>query len=431
MSLISTSSPSTTPSSTKSPLFSTSFKDTLGSVGDTTKKTLTEIFTKSNIVLIISFLAIYFLIYFILGIFYPKNVNTNLEYESVRVTRIFDGLVLLIVLVYVLSSLSTMNADSVSSYISKQLTKFKTFAENPYSIFSVLVFIIVLYCSIYLIRIPMTTTTKPVSVMIVETLAIILFVALTIIDFFKYLLHIDILKLTLDDMIDWFKIGTPNSSSSPSSTTSPSSSSSPGTTTSDVNSHLKSPSTSMKDPSLASSNSELTSENTSSQNLSNTVNTNNEVFNIKNNIYTYDEAQAVCSIYGAKLATYDQIESAYNDGGEWCNYGWSDGQLALFPTQKMTWNALQKTDKTKNMCGRPGINGGYIKNKNARFGVNCFGKKPPPTDKEKQLFNGNIASKLPESAFDQDLKTKMDIWKKNPDRFLIMNSFNVKDWSEF
>ena len=42
----------------------------------------------------------------------------------------------------------------------------------------------------------------------------------------------------------------------------------------------------------------------------------NEVFNVSNNAYTYDEAKAVCSIYGAELATYDQIEQAYNNGAE-------------------------------------------------------------------------------------------------------------------
>ena len=63
----------------------------------------------------------------------------------------------------------------------------------------------------------------------------------------------------------------------------------------------------------------------------------NEVFNISNNLYTYDDAQAICSVYGAQLATYDQVEEAYKDGAEWCNYGWSENQMAFFPTQKSTW----------------------------------------------------------------------------------------------
>jgi len=103
----------------------------------------------------------------------------------------------------------------------------------------------------------------------------------------------------------------------------------------------------------------------------------NEVFNVSNNAYTYEEAQDICSTYGAQLATYDQIEAAYNNGGEWCNYGWSDGQMAYFPTQKSTWNRLQQNPATKNACGRPGINGGYMANPNIRFGANCYGVKPP------------------------------------------------------
>jgi hypothetical protein len=157
----------------------------------------------------------------------------------------------------------------------------------------------------------------------------------------------------------------------------------------------------------------------------------NEVFNIRNNLFTYDEAKSVCSIYGAKLANYDQVEAAYEDGGEWCNYGWSEGQMALFPTQKETWNKLQKTDRAKNACGRPGVNGGYMRNPKLRFGVNCYGKKPKASDKEKKLMSANIEDKLPESAADRRLRLKMDNWKKNADKYLVMNSFNKKDWSDF
>ena len=82
----------------------------------------------------------------------------------------------------------------------------------------------------------------------------------------------------------------------------------------------------------------------------------------------------VCDAYDAKLATYSQVEEAYNKGGEWCNYGWSADQLALFPTQKNTYDELMKTKNHKHDCGRPGINGGYIDNPNVRFGVNCYEK---------------------------------------------------------
>ena len=66
----------------------------------------------------------------------------------------------------------------------------------------------------------------------------------------------------------------------------------------------------------------------------NEYNSGKEVFHIPNNKYTYKDAKAVCKAYGARLANYDEVENAYNKGGEWCSYGWSKNQLALFPTQK-------------------------------------------------------------------------------------------------
>ena len=86
-----------------------------------------------------------------------------------------------------------------------------------------------------------------------------------------------------------------------------------------------------------------------------------QVFNIPDNKYTYDDAKALCAAYGADLATYDQIEKTYKQGGEWCSYGWSDNQMVFYPTQPETFNSLQKIDGHQHDCGRTGINGGYMK----------------------------------------------------------------------
>lgn len=102
-----------------------------------------------------------------------------------------------------------------------------------------------------------------------------------------------------------------------------------------------------------------------------------EVFHIRDSMFTYDEAPAVCAAYGAKLATLEQVIEAYNSGAEWCGYGWSAGGMALYPTQKSTWDELQReVDPGKRTaCGRPGVNGGYF-DPSLKFGVNCFGFKP-------------------------------------------------------
>ena len=59
-----------------------------------------------------------------------------------------------------------------------------------------------------------------------------------------------------------------------------------------------------------------------------------EVFHVPNNIYNYEEAKAICKAYDSELATYDQIEDAYNKGANWCSYGWSEGQLSFISQHK-------------------------------------------------------------------------------------------------
>ena len=155
-----------------------------------------------------------------------------------------------------------------------------------------------------------------------------------------------------------------------------------------------------------------------------------EVFNVSNNKYTYEDAQAVCSSFGAKIATYDQVEAAYNNGAEWCNYGWSDRQMAFFPTQKATWDKLQKFPKKKNNCGRPGVNGGYIDNPYVKFGVNCYGKKPTPTDSDIDRLQSKQTNPIPLTAEDKELHDKIEYWKKNADK-LELSSFNNNNWSRY
>ena len=153
-----------------------------------------------------------------------------------------------------------------------------------------------------------------------------------------------------------------------------------------------------------------------------------QVFNIPGNYYDYENAQALCKAYGAELATYDQIEKAYNNGAEWCNYGWSANQQALFPTQKKTFDYLQTVKGHENDCGRTGINGGYMANPKLRFGVNCYGNKPKITAEEEELMKTTPA--YPQTAEDIAFQKRVDYWKTKVGDILV-SPFNKNSWGSF
>ena len=108
----------------------------------------------------------------------------------------------------------------------------------------------------------------------------------------------------------------------------------------------------------------------------------NEVFHIGKNEFTYKQSKQACSALGARLATRSEVQGAYNKGAGWCNYGWTDGQYALYPTQKKTYRMLKRAGRSGE-CGKPGINGGYFADAELEFGVNCYGMRP-------QTENSNI-----------------------------------------
>jgi hypothetical protein len=152
-----------------------------------------------------------------------------------------------------------------------------------------------------------------------------------------------------------------------------------------------------------------------------------QVFNIPDNNFIYDDAKALCKAYGARLATYEELEEAYNKGAEWCNYGWSEGQMALFPTQQKTWNKLQTIEGHENDCGRPGINGGYMANKALRYGVNCYGYKPRITKTEKELMNEDEI--YPKTKEDEAIEKRTEYWKDKLSEILV-SPFNHDKWSK-
>ena len=134
--------------------------------------------------------------------------------------------------------------------------------------------------------------------------------------------------------------------------------------------------------------------------------------------YNYHDAKALCKAYGSDVANIEQLYDAYKKGAEWCDYGWSDNQMALYPTQTKTWEKFQKSaDPHKKSCGRPGINGGYTMDLNQLLGVNCFGPKPAQLDKKIQ------SPPFPPDPLDEQAsKYKKDL----PN----VSGFNYQKWSQ-
>lgn len=151
-----------------------------------------------------------------------------------------------------------------------------------------------------------------------------------------------------------------------------------------------------------------------------------QVFNIPGNEYVYEDAKALCKAYGARLATYKEVEDTYQSGGEWCNYGWSDGQMALYPTQQKTYDALQKIEGHENDCGRPGVNGGYIANPKVKFGVNCYGYKPRMTSEEEEIMATRPL--YPKTMKDIAMEERVNYWKDKLNEILV-SPFNSGSWS--
>jgi len=336
------------------------------------KNILQQVFTKSNIVMFFWFLAIYLALSFLVSLFNP-NAHASMTSKTI------DFILLAGFLAFIVISYYSKSIDEKKEFLDDTYETVKDYLNNTISVISLGLFLVVFYLMIYMISIPMSRESKPISIMIIENGAWIMFILSLIATFFNQVLGI---KLTdyIDELLGKIeKVAKKEDKTS-------------GETAPVVQ---------------------------------------DEVFNISSNRFTYQDAQSVCKVYGARLATYDEVEKAYNKGGEWCNYGWSENQSVYFPTQKSTWEELQKQKGHENECGRPGVNGGYIANPNLRFGVNCYGKRPKASAKDMDFMKANSSAVRVKSKDEEIVDKKVKFWKDNQERLLRLNSFNRTKWSEY
>ena len=347
-----------------------------------------KVFTLSNLYLLLFFIVIYIVAYFVLGMFTGQGASSR----EITFSYIIDLLLATVFIAAFIAFYFSLDEAKQDTFLKERWESVKNYIKDDYAWIYQLGYILILYTMIYIFRIPMKGGAKPVSIYVLETVGWLLFMLILAYMLFKVAFDVSL----FDDFEKIFEI----------------------------------PDTTVPETPPEEETNEGVPPNESSENTAPVDDgPKKEVFNFSNNKYNYEDAQAICKAYGADIATYDQIEESYNNGGEWCNYGWSANQMAYFPTQKETWNKLQSTNKHKNACGRPGINGGYMANPNIKFGVNCYGVKPEAKkcNLDKLSTSG---PHIPMTEEEKKMDEKVQYWKENGDQCLNMNSFNYNKWSK-
>lgn len=152
-----------------------------------------------------------------------------------------------------------------------------------------------------------------------------------------------------------------------------------------------------------------------------------DIFTVSKNVHTYYDAAPLCKALGAELATYDEVKNAWQQGADWCNYGWVKGQMAVYPTQESTYQELQEgPPEQRSACGRPGVNGGYFDNPEMKFGVTCSGKRPPQSNHDATVISSGAARPLTASGL--EFEKKVQEFKAQSDTMGVL-PFNKSKWS--
>lgn len=159
-----------------------------------------------------------------------------------------------------------------------------------------------------------------------------------------------------------------------------------------------------------------------------------EVFLIYNKV-NYLQAKELCKLYKGRLATKEDLEEAFEDGANWCTWGWLDGEKIGYPVQEKFWTFIEK--KHKGHCGpTAGLN--IIENIDPvkLYSVTCYGIKPPKskndTDLELVLNEVNADDSL-QSEIEKCKKSKREAeqkkWIDEEKKKIRIVTFNDSKWS--
>jgi hypothetical protein len=326
--------------------------------------------------IIVSTIIISFVIISILLLFSGYDTNNQLN-DSLAFSRTIDLSMFLLIAIIAIPIFYFVGKEKNISNIKKMLDKTESFVKEPQSIAISLASIVALYATLFITGIPMTNDTKPITITLIESLLWL---------FLLFILFIELFKRVFDTYL-----------------------------TDTIFTYLRG---------LLNYNVEVEVKDVEKKNVIVKEKV-PEVFHVSNNLYNYEEAQSICKSFDSRLATYDEVEKSYNNGGEFCGYGWSEGQMILFPTQKSTFDKLQLIPGHEKDCGRPGVNGGFMSNPTIQYGVNCFGVKKDgvdPVQKDEIALNKNTA--------DVVMDAKVKYWQEHKDELLVIDSFNKNKWSE-
>lgn len=159
-----------------------------------------------------------------------------------------------------------------------------------------------------------------------------------------------------------------------------------------------------------------------------------EVFLIYNK-YTYSEAKEICKLYSGRLATEADLEKAFNNGANWCNWGWLEGKKIAYPVQEKYWEQVEKVHKGH--CGpTAGINKLSNIEAGKKYSVNCYGIKPRKSKKDLMLDEDLLKTKGRDKLEDRIKQCKLDKkekeakkWASEQKRDIRIVNFNKYKWS--
>ena len=405
-----------------------------------------NMFSIKNIVIFFIIMFIYLIIMHVLK---SGNIETSDSYESNVGKTIDFGVLVILGLAFYNLIIYTKNKD-IKTATYEFINYITEYVDEPMSVLNSIFILVGFYVAVYLFKVPISGPNKPTSVSIFESFAWGFLLIIVLVDVIKYFFDIslrdmtDIIKMFLQEQLDYFAASeSENESNNETEKEKSSDTEKEDKTENETENNATDTPSATNEDTKTDGNGKKENKDTAVENKDDSpvLDSEKEVFNVSNNLYTYDDARNVCKSLKADLATYDQVEQAYRNGAEWCNYGWSEDQMALFPTQKESWNKLQNRDgKTKkdecrqyknikinNDCGRPGVNGGYISNPYVRFGVNCYGKKPEPNESDLELMKSQ--KMLPQNETDKELEEKVNKFEKQG-VYLPLSSHNYKKWSE-
>jgi len=128
------------------------------------------------------------------------DISSNESKYEDKMYQMIDAFTISILTIVILVEYFNSTKEEKDRYVTKRLKQFRDYLDDPYSIISMLLFLLAVYLIVYFLHLSMDSN-ESVVIWLIHNVSFLLIMLMLIVDFFKFFFQINLVEIVLTDWL--------------------------------------------------------------------------------------------------------------------------------------------------------------------------------------------------------------------------------------